>query len=325
MSTRPACWRTISDALQARLSCSGIDIVAPLNASWYNDELRRGPPADREASERLVLPDSDGALLVLVGNSRAIWDPFVADCAARLAIARGDNNGGGGGGGGGGGSSSSSSSTSSSSASSLLGPDPLERFVRAAVLGAVAELPSTSEAATAAPPAAATAAAAPAAAAPGGPAPPLLSRAYWSSDVGGDGMIAAQRMASAARLAHFDRRSYLCAHPVHGPWFALRGALLFRGVVGPGAGAGAQPPPELPSPLSAAGERRVGRAMDRALELAGSYEGSYGAGSDGWEHWLDVREAVQPEHPARYSAAQVRYHYTKDAEILVAEAEAQCA
>ena len=174
---------------------------------------------------------------------------------------------------------------------------------RAAVLGAAAELPPTTEAA----------------------APPLLSRAFWSSDVGGDGMIAAQRMASAARLAHFDRRSYLCAHPVHGQWFALRSALLFRGVAGPGAGAGERPPPELPSPLSAADERRVGRAMDRALERAGSYEGSYGAGSDGWEHWLDVREAVQPEHPARYSAAQVRYHYTKDVKILVAEAEARCA
>ena len=69
----------------------------------------------------------------------------------------------------------------------------------------------------------------------------------------------------------------------------------------------AQAPKVPPNPLDSdpAARRRVDEAFDAALagyEAPGGTEGQ-------WRLWVKVRDAVAPDHPARYPEDQVMYHY----------------
>ncbi len=66
-------WTTRTDEVRYALHAKGLDIVVPLRLRWYNDVA---PPSS------LITPSSGGArgdaLVVLVGNSRALWPAFCA-------------------------------------------------------------------------------------------------------------------------------------------------------------------------------------------------------------------------------------------------------
>lgn len=67
----------VVDTLEAALVPAGLDLIRPLALGWYNDAV---PPAFR-------LPDLGraGALAVVIGNTRALWDPFVKALRAQPA------------------------------------------------------------------------------------------------------------------------------------------------------------------------------------------------------------------------------------------------
>ena len=71
-------WQALCERFAAGCADGGLDLVQPFRAAWYNaavDQALRLPDFER--------PD---ALALLVGNSRRLWDPFVAALRARPAL-----------------------------------------------------------------------------------------------------------------------------------------------------------------------------------------------------------------------------------------------
>lgn len=71
-------WQAVTAAIAAALRPHGFDIVHPFAVRWLDAVVE---PAQRP-------PDlgRDDALGVLVGNTRALWPPFLAACAADAAL-----------------------------------------------------------------------------------------------------------------------------------------------------------------------------------------------------------------------------------------------
>jgi methylmalonic aciduria homocystinuria type C protein len=65
-------WQTLAAAIEQRLRPHGLDVVHPFAVAWFNAAVE---PAQR-------LPDlgRGDALGLLVGNTRALWPPFLAAC-----------------------------------------------------------------------------------------------------------------------------------------------------------------------------------------------------------------------------------------------------
>lgn len=63
-------WRAATRALVAALGAEGLDLVAPARVGWYNE-----PAAEEHTLDDLGRP---GHLVLVVGNSRALWEPFLA-------------------------------------------------------------------------------------------------------------------------------------------------------------------------------------------------------------------------------------------------------
>ena len=61
-------WQAVTAAIAARLSPHGLDIVHPFAVGWFN--------AGVEAAQRLPDFGRADALGVLLGNTRALWEPF---------------------------------------------------------------------------------------------------------------------------------------------------------------------------------------------------------------------------------------------------------
>ena len=61
-------WASVARTVAARLAPAGIDIVHPYTQAWVEDGGR-------------------DTLGLLIGNTRALWDPFVAACRADVALA----------------------------------------------------------------------------------------------------------------------------------------------------------------------------------------------------------------------------------------------
>ena len=61
-------WRNLTRVVAARLVAAGIDLVHPYSETWVEDGGR-------------------DTLGLLIGNTRALWDPFVAACRADAALA----------------------------------------------------------------------------------------------------------------------------------------------------------------------------------------------------------------------------------------------
>ena len=67
------------EQLREGLQDSGFDLLTPFLVSWYNEEEHIvNLPAVHK------LPADAGCLAVIVGNSRALWAPFLAWTRARL-------------------------------------------------------------------------------------------------------------------------------------------------------------------------------------------------------------------------------------------------
>ena len=69
---------TLVAEVAARCRAAGLDLIQSLCADWYN----------RSVEEPLRLPDfgRPHALAILIGNTRALWTPFVAALQARPAL-----------------------------------------------------------------------------------------------------------------------------------------------------------------------------------------------------------------------------------------------
>lgn len=64
--------------LRSSLACGGLDTVTPLALGWYNSSL----PVELGARIPARGAAGQAALAVLVGNSRALWEPFLQAVAA---------------------------------------------------------------------------------------------------------------------------------------------------------------------------------------------------------------------------------------------------
>jgi hypothetical protein len=70
-------------ALEAALVPAGIDLVAPLRIGWYN--------AAESAELRLPEPVGPGSLAVVIGNSVAMWRPFLEGLRGEPALLEGQH------------------------------------------------------------------------------------------------------------------------------------------------------------------------------------------------------------------------------------------
>ena len=218
-----------------RPASSGSGRRRPLRLRWYNDIA---PPSAK------IAPGGrrgDDALVILVGNSRALWPAF---CAAHDADPEvGDAE------------------------------DPVDTYVAREVDRAI-----TPHA--------------------------VAHRTFYAHETKPGRLVAVQRMAHVAGVAHLDERCHLSIHPTLGPWFALRAVVVLDDVEGPGD---EQKPKSTPNPLAAdpIARARVDAAFDEALA---GYERADAADGQ-WRRWVAVRDAVSPQHPARYHDDQMVYHY----------------
>lgn len=226
-------WGTLTVAVARQLRPHGLDLVHPFAVAWFNAAVE---PAQR-------LPDlgRGDALGLLVGNTRALWAPFLAACRADAALRD--------------------------------AADPIERYTEARVVPAVAALGRR-------------------------------SALRWAHDPAP--RLAIQRLADATGLAPLSPVG-LNVHPVYGPWFALRAAVVLD-AAGP---AGAAPAPALPCPDCA-------HACVPAFERARAAQGGRLAIAATWRLWLAVRDACPIGRAFRYDEAQIRYHYARDRSALVA-------
>lgn len=130
----------------------------------------------------------------------------------------------------------------------------------------------------------------------------------------GDGRVAMQRLAHAAGLA-FLTETHLSVHPTYGPWIALRAALSVA-VPGPPG-----PAPALVHPCGGCA-RGCRPAFERALAaLAGPPSEASMLGA--WRAWAEFRASCPTGRQHRYDDAMLRYHYTKDRELLRREGQSR--
>ncbi len=103
---------------------------------------------------------------------------------------------------------------------------------------------------------------------------------------------------------------HLLVHGAHGPWVALRGAVVAR-VAGP------PPSPRAPGPCDACAAKPCVAAYERAVHASG---GAAGVTREtlARDHalWVAVRDACPVGRASRYDDAQAEYHYTKRRSLL---------
>jgi methylmalonic aciduria homocystinuria type C protein len=151
---------------------------------------------------------------VLIGNTRAMWPTFVAAKPA--------------------------------------GPDPLDRYVEAAI----------------------------------DPLVPEGGRVVYAHRQYDGAFLPFQRFAVAAGVGSLSETN-LVVHPVYGPWFALRAAILVAG----------EAPPVTPCPPVCRCDAPCRQALSRAI------------GTIDWRAWLAVRDACPVGREYRYSEDQLAFHY----------------
>jgi hypothetical protein len=130
---------------------------------------------------------------------------------------------------------------------------------------------------------------------------PEQTRVYFGHTLGPD-MVSMLHAAKASGLADLGP-AHLAVHPAHGPWFALR-ALI---VIDHPAEAEATPPPDLCSACAAP----CISALAEAVRDTESRPPGAGLGPN-WRAWVTIRDVCPVGQGARYTDAQVRYHYALD-------------
>ncbi len=119
--------------------------------------------------------------------------------------------------------------------------------------------------------------------------------------------VAMQRLADLSGLAWLSP-AHLNVHPVYGPWIALRAAIVFD----------LEAPPERLRPPADDPCGHCRRACVPRLEaaLASAETADMEGVAANWQRWVAVRDACPLGREHRYSAQQLRYHYTKDRLLL---------
>lgn len=151
--------------------------------------------------------------------------------------------------------------------------DPLDAFVADAVTNAVREIDTPSE-------------------------------IRWSTDAGAR-LVSMLDLAEVSGLARRGP-AHLAVHAEHGPWFALRAAVVFD-LEAPAA---ISAPPD---PCRSCSAPCV-PAMQRALDATQVPDAAAIATS--WRRWVAVRDACPVGRGSRYSDDQIQYHYLKKRELL---------
>ena len=253
--SRAAGWERTTRALRLALGRKGLDVVAPLQLRWYNDVAP-------ESAKIAVMSGSavkESALVILVGNSRALWPKFCAAHDTDPTIGDAEN--------------------------------PLDTYVAREVERAVRALDDAT---------------ASSAASTDDAEKSRRHRVFYAHETRPGRLVAIQRMAHVAGVAHLDERCHLSIHPRLGPWLALRVVVVFDDVLGP-PDTSKPTPPVNPLASDAGRRQRVDNAFDAALA---GYERPEGVDEENqWRRWVAVRDAVEPEHRRRYYDDQVLYHY----------------
>ncbi len=115
--------------------------------------------------------------------------------------------------------------------------------------------------------------------------------------------IPMQRLAVHAGFAPLST-GHLLAHPVFGPWLALR-AVVIVDLPGPQGIA-----PAVRAPCEGC-EAPCRAAFDHACEVA-DVRTDPTLLRDRWRPWLAIRDACPVGHAYRYSDAQIRFHYRSE-------------
>lgn len=108
--------------------------------------------------------------------------------------------------------------------------------------------------------------------------------------------VAIQRLADVAGLAWLAP-SHLCVHPEHGPWIALRAAVVLD----------APAPPSTPAEPTCDCSTGCLPALEAALAAGEPTTGD--ELRDHWLLWLAMRDACPRGREHRYGDEQIRYHY----------------
>lgn len=115
-----------------------------------------------------------------------------------------------------------------------------------------------------------------------------------------------QRLAELARFAPMGP-GMLLVHPEFGPWVSLRALIVLDEPAG-------ATPPLLPA-LEGAWKQPVQQAFDAAMSAASGAPKQADV-INSWRRWVQVRDAFPQGRQHRFSAHQIRYHYTRDTRWL---------
>ncbi|HEX7836598.1 MAG TPA: hypothetical protein VF469_03995 [Kofleriaceae bacterium] len=111
------------------------------------------------------------------------------------------------------------------------------------------------------------------------------ARIYYGHRCYDGAFVPLQRIAVAAGLGALAP-SRLVIHPIYGPWFALRAAVVVDG----------EPPVRRPIPLPCRCDASCATVLERAQR------------SSNWRDWLAVRDTCSLRS-WRYTDDQIRFHY----------------
>jgi len=242
----------IASRLEQSLSSRGLDIVHSFPAQVLLDVAGAG-------GDLALEPES---MVLLVGNSKRIWEPFTEHLRA---------------------------------ATEEVGQNPLDAFVEAKIgesldetLREAADISSV-----------------------GVVAPPLVffSQRKYSAFAGS--YLPIQRLAAASGLAVLSQECHMCLHAVYGPWFSLRGVLIFKEVKmkGPSISPGLTQ-----DVISEEGKRQLKAQCDKAVRSLGQ---------EATQEWIELRRMASRlagiDKRCWYSDEQISYHYGLNREALVAD------
>jgi hypothetical protein len=242
--------------LRRTLAPAGIDIIEALSAESYN---ARVVPLDPALSVPL-LNDGDGTtLMIMIGNSRAVWEPFLSWCRHNwfnntahdwqdkdTLSSRGIYDG------------------HEHSGLMSRGFHPFDDFITNKVAEAVELTRYTLEAS----------------------GEGLSTRTYYSYDTSPGKLLAAQHAAAAAGVAYVEPVSHLSLHPKFGPWWSIRAAIVCS-IPGPsadqvtqegggeGEGSKERRPHHEDVHITPEQRERVQAAAARAMAEAPMYNGTY--------------------------------------------------
>ena len=345
--------RRLLSALRSGLAPHGLDLVTPFRVGPYNAAVEAMPPLST-ATDNMQLPDLDGraagtTLAFLVGNTKALWHPFVR------SLRRGGLH------------------------EALLGqPNPLDLYVERTVRHVLQRTGEGDErderderererereqdetggaerkgARARGRASSSTSGRKRSTVAATGPTTVRFSHRTAPGE-----LIAIQQLCHLSGLAYLSKRSHLCIHRQHGPWIALRSVIVCdvsveeADVVGIEGGGGAssgtssgglkgweglnglerdellassdrarsphEPTWEGAWGTTAGWDVPCSPSMEAKAEQATARAIASGGDPDAWRQWLAVRDVYDaPEWVAsRYDDAMLRYHYTYDEEVL---------